>query len=141
MAWSFTSTKPVYIQIAERITASVISGEYKAGEQIPSVRQLALEAAVNPNTVQHAFSELENKGIIVSRGTLGRFVTEDTAVIELCRQKQAEQAVDSFIKKITFQKLSAEGIQNIGPAIELMAEAEELFAHKNAVTLRLNDLK
>ncbi|MGV0946981.1 histidinol dehydrogenase [Empedobacter falsenii] len=48
---------------------------------------------------------------------------------------------DSFIKKITFQKLTAEGIQNIGPAIELMAEAEELFAHKNAVTLRLNDLK
>ncbi|WP_413532813.1 histidinol dehydrogenase [Empedobacter brevis] len=50
-------------------------------------------------------------------------------------------SLDSFIKKITFQKLSAEGIQNIGPAIELMAEAEKLFAHKNAVTLRLNDLK
>ncbi|QLL59368.1 histidinol dehydrogenase [Empedobacter falsenii] len=48
---------------------------------------------------------------------------------------------DSFIKKITFQKLTAEGIQNIGPAIELMAEAEELFAHKNAVTLRLLDLR
>ena len=50
-------------------------------------------------------------------------------------------SLDSFIKKITFQKLTTEGIQNIGPAIELMAEAEELFAHKNAVTLRLNDLK
>ena len=49
-------------------------------------------------------------------------------------------SLDSFIKKITFQKLTAEGIQNIGPAIELMAEAEELFAHKNAVTLRLKDL-
>lgn len=48
---------------------------------------------------------------------------------------------DSFIKKITFQKLTVEGIQNIGPAIELMAEAEELFAHKNAVTLRLLDLR
>ncbi|MDM1548041.1 histidinol dehydrogenase [Empedobacter falsenii] len=48
---------------------------------------------------------------------------------------------DSFIKKITFQKLTAEGIQNIGPAIQLMAEAEELFAHKNAVTLRLLDLR
>ena len=48
---------------------------------------------------------------------------------------------DSFIKKITFQKLSAEGIQNIGPAIELMAEAEELFAHKNAVSVRLFDLR
>ncbi|MGV0922223.1 histidinol dehydrogenase [Empedobacter tilapiae] len=50
-------------------------------------------------------------------------------------------SLDSFIKKITFQKLTEEGIQNIGPAIELMAEAEELFAHKNAVTLRLKDLK
>lgn len=47
-------------------------------------------------------------------------------------------SLDSFIKKITFQELSKEGIQNIGPSIELMAEAEELFAHKNAVTLRLN---
>jgi DNA-binding transcriptional regulator YhcF (GntR family) len=100
MAWSFSSTKPVYIQIAERIITSVISGEYKSGEQIPSVRQLALEAAVNPNTVQHAFSELESEGIIVSRGTLGRFVTDDTAIIENCRQKQAEQTVDNFIEKI-----------------------------------------
>jgi DNA-binding transcriptional regulator YhcF (GntR family) len=100
MAWSFSSTKPVYIQIAERIITSVISGEYKSGEQIPSVRQLALEAAVNPNTAQHAFSELESEGIIVSRGTLGRFVTEDTAIIENCRQKQAEQTVDNFIEKI-----------------------------------------
>ncbi|WP_312556402.1 histidinol dehydrogenase [Empedobacter brevis] len=50
-------------------------------------------------------------------------------------------SLDSFVKKMTFQKLTAEGIQNIGPTIELMAEAEELFAHKNAVTLRLNDLK
>lgn len=50
-------------------------------------------------------------------------------------------SLDSFIKKITFQKLSSEGIQNIGPAIEIMAEAERLFAHKNAVTLRLNSLK
>lgn len=50
-------------------------------------------------------------------------------------------SLDSFVKKITFQKLSKQGILNIGPAIELMAEAEELFAHKNAVTLRLSDLK
>ncbi|WP_026357430.1 histidinol dehydrogenase [Empedobacter brevis] len=50
-------------------------------------------------------------------------------------------SLDSFVKKMTFQKLTAQGIQNIGPTIELMAEAEELFAHKNAVTLRLNDLK
>ena len=71
MAWHFTSDKPVYIQIAERITKSVLSGEYKPGEQIPTVRQLALIAAVNPNTVQRAFTELENDGIIISKGTVG----------------------------------------------------------------------
>jgi histidinol dehydrogenase len=49
--------------------------------------------------------------------------------------------LDSFTKSITFQEISKEGIQNIGSAVEIMAEAEGLFAHKNAVTLRLNDLK
>lgn len=119
MAWNFSSTKPVYIQIAERITVSVLSGEYKPGAQIPSVRQLALEAAVNPNTVQHAFSDLENNGVIISRGTLGRFVTEDTAIIDSCRKKQAELTVDEFVEKI--QKLSVsrdEIIAMIGEKME-----------------------
>ena len=97
MAWSFTSGKAVYLQIADRIIKSVLSGEYQPGEQIPTVRQLALEAAVNPNTVQHAFSELENEGIIISKGTLGRFVTEDTQVVENCRKKMAYQLVLDFI--------------------------------------------
>ncbi len=100
MAWSFTSDKPVYIQIAQRITASVLSGEYKAGEQIPTVRQLALEAAVNPNTVQHAFAQLEKEGIIVSQGTVGRYVTEDETIIEESRQRIIEQMIKGFAEKI-----------------------------------------
>ena len=99
MAWSFSSDKPVYLQIANRITASVLSGEYKAGEQIPTVRQLALEAAVNPNTVQRAFLELEQNGIVVSKGTVGRYVTSDATVIEECRKQQIEEIVQKFIKK------------------------------------------
>ena len=95
MAWNFTADKPVYIQIARRITASVLSGEYKPGEQIPTVRQLALEAAVNPNTVQHAFTELEKEGIIVSHGTVGRYVTEDESVIE-----EVSQLIENFAEKI-----------------------------------------
>ena len=63
MAWKFTGDRAVYLQIAERVKKAVLSGVYPPGEQIPSVRQLALEAAVNPNTVQHAFTELENQGI------------------------------------------------------------------------------
>ena len=90
MAWKFTSDKPVYLQIADRLTKAVLSGEFKPGEQIPSVRQLALDAAVNPNTVQHAFTELENNGLIISRNTVGRFVTENTAIIEECRNEMAK---------------------------------------------------
>lgn len=97
LAWRFTTDKPVYIQISERITRSVLSGEYKSGEQIPSVRQLALEAAVNPNTVQHAFSELENDGLIISKGTLGRFVTDNKEIIETCRLRMAKKIVEDFI--------------------------------------------
>ncbi len=100
MAWSFTSDKPVYIQIAQRITALVLAGEYEPGEQIPTVRQLALEAAVNPNTVQHAFSFLESEGVIVSQGTVGRYVTEDTKVIDLCRKQMTEQLVNQFAENI-----------------------------------------
>ena len=100
MAWKFTSDRPVYLQIAERIKKSVLSGVYPPGGQIPSVRQLALEAAVNPNTVQHAFTELETQGIILSRGTLGRYVTEDTQTIEACRMEMAQQYVQSFLQDI-----------------------------------------
>ncbi len=110
MAWSFTSDKLIYMQIAERITHSVISGEYAPGAQIPSVRQLALEAAVNPNTVQHAFTELENEGIIISKGTVGRYVTEDTAIIENCRKKTAKQAVKTFTQRIAPLGLSSQEI-------------------------------
>lgn len=113
MAWSFSSDKPVYLQIANKITASVLSGEYKAGEQIPTVRQLALEAAVNPNTVQRAFLELEQKGIVVSMGTVGRYVTSDTAIIEECRQQQIEEIVQNFIKKCESLSVGKEEIIDI----------------------------
>ncbi len=98
MAWSFTQDRPVYLQISERVTRSVLSGEYKPGDQIPSVRQLALEAAVNPNTVQKAFSELENEKIIISKGTLGRFVTDNTTDIESARRKTADRIMKKYLK-------------------------------------------
>ncbi len=108
MAWSFSSDKPVYLQIADRITKSVLSGDFRAGEQIPTVRQLALEAAVNPNTVQRAFSELEHEGLIISKGTTGRYVTEDVQVIKHCQNKMAEQIVMDFIKNMEQLSISKE---------------------------------
>ena len=106
MAWKFSSDKPVYLQISDKIVKKVLSGEYPVGEQIPTVRQIALEAAVNPNTVQHAFSELENEGLIISKGTMGRFVTEDTEIISVCKHKMAEQLVNDFVKNKQNVKVS-----------------------------------
>lgn len=110
MAWQFSSDKPVYLQIAERITKSVLSGEYKPGEQIPAVRQLAQFIAVNPNTVQHAFAELEKDGLIISRGTSGRFVTEDTEIIAQCRNILAKDLVKEFVKNINRLSIPREQI-------------------------------
>lgn len=118
MAWKFTTDRAVYLQIAERIEKAVLSGVYPPGEQLPSVRQLALEAAVNPNTVQHAFTELENQGIIYSRGTLGRFVTQDTETIEACRREMAQQLVQQFLKDIAQLGVSTE------QAITMIKEAK-----------------
>ena len=97
MAWSFASDRPVYVQLAERLRKKIISSEYRAGEQIPSVRQLAAETAVNPNTVQRALAELEDEGLLEVHGTLGKFVTEDRTVIERCQREQAKALVQAFV--------------------------------------------
>lgn len=110
MAWSFLQNSPVYLQIAERITGWIISGEYAPGEQLPSVRQLALEAAVNPNTVQHAYTELEDEGIIESRGTMGRYVTEDAEVVERCRRQLILRLVEDFTQNLSRMSVSKEQI-------------------------------
>lgn len=108
MAWSFSASKPVYLQIVDRIKKSVLSGKYPAGTQIPSVRQLALEAAVNPNTVQHAFTELENEGIVLSQGTMGRFVTDDVQTLELCRKKMAQELINEFLTDLSSLSIDRE---------------------------------
>ena len=118
MAWTFSSDRPVYLQIAERITKSVLSAEFRPGEQLPTVRQLAMHAAVNPNTVQRAYQELENDGIIIVKGTLGRFVTDDTEIIERNRKKLAKYLITEFCNN--FGELSLP----LSQAIEMIKEVE-----------------
>ena len=85
MAWPCTSRAPVYLQIVSRIRADILSGVYRPDQQIPSVRQLAFEAGVNPNTMQKAFAVLEAERLFVTRGTVGRFITTDTDVLDRAR--------------------------------------------------------
>lgn len=118
MAWTFAGDRPVYLQIAERIRNHVVTGAYPPGSQIPSVRQLAVTAAVNPNTVQHAFAELESEGLLEPRGTMGRFVTEDPVMIERCREQQARALVRQFVTSASQISISREQL------IEMIKEEE-----------------
>ncbi len=97
MAWPFSTRAPVYLQIVSHIRADILNGVYKADEQIPSVRQLAMEAGVNPNTMQRAFAVLEAEHLFVTRGTVGRFITTDTAVLNEAREVLHRETVARLI--------------------------------------------
>ena len=100
MAWNLDSDRPIYAQLLERIQLQIVSGTYGPGDKLPSVRELAAEASVNPNTMQKAFAELERSGLIVTKRTSGRFVTEDKDMITQIRTQLAQEEALSFIEKM-----------------------------------------
>lgn len=107
MAWNLNSDRPIFIQIVERIEMDIISGKYKPGDKLPSVRDLAAEAAVNPNTMQKVFSELERTGLVFSQRTTGRFITEDTSMIDELKSTLAKDKITellSFMQQLGFQE-------------------------------------
>ena len=81
MNWKFTGERPVYQQIMSTIRGAILTGELPPGKKIPSVRDLAAEAQVNPNTMQRALTELEREGLLVSGGTSGRSVTQEQSIL------------------------------------------------------------
>ena len=98
MLWNFSEDRPIYAQIIEQIKRSVVSGELRAGDKMPPVRELAGEAGVNPNTMQRALSELERTGLIFSQRTSGRFITEDTDLIAEVKAKLANEKISEFLR-------------------------------------------
>lgn len=107
MAWAFENDRPIYTQLMERIELHILSGHFPAGSKLPPVRELAAEAAVNPNTLQKAFFELERKGLVFTQRTAGRFITEDKNVIESLRQQLAQQEIEKFflsMKRLGYSK-------------------------------------
>lgn len=98
--WSFSNDKPVYLQIADELMLRIVSGVYKPGERVPSVRELAEEARVNPNTMQKALSEIERDGYLISLRTSGVFVTEDTELIGSYRDSRTGKAIEGFIAEM-----------------------------------------
>lgn len=100
MAWNLDSDRPIYAQLVERIQMQIVSGYYPPGGKLPSVRELAAVAAVNPNTMQKAFAELERSGLIITQRTNGRTVTEDEKMISDIRRGLAEEHVEAFFAKM-----------------------------------------
>ncbi len=103
MPWNLNSDRPIFIQIIEKIQMDIISGAYRPGDKLPYVRELAQEASVNPNTMQKALSELERTGLVYSQRTSGRFITEDTIMIDQLKSELAKEVVTEFLE--TMQKL------------------------------------
>ena len=98
MAWQFRGHSPVYRQIVRHIRADILNGRYQPDEQIPPVRQLAMEASVNPNTMQRALQELEARGLLNTQRTAGRTVTEDKTMIAQLREQLAAEQIGAFLQ-------------------------------------------
>lgn len=113
MPWNLDSSRPIYLQIIERVQMDIITGRYQPGDKLPSVRDLAQEAAVNPNTMQKALSELERSGLIYSQRTSGRFITEDRELIHQMKKELAAAEVSAFVAHMKQLGITPEEIRQL----------------------------
>ena len=113
MPWNLDSSRPIYLQIIERVQMDIITGRYQPGDKLPSVRDLAQEAAVNPNTMQKALSELERSGLIYSQRTSGRFITEDKELIHQMKKELSAAEVSAFVAHMKQLGITPEEIRQL----------------------------
>ncbi|MCL2889052.1 MAG: GntR family transcriptional regulator [Eggerthellaceae bacterium] len=122
MKWEFSSDRSISAQIVEAIQRGVLSGVYPPGSSMPSVRALALEAGVNPNTMQKALVDLENQGLLHTQRTSGRTVTSDERLIMELKERMAQDYITQF-----FEGMSALGIGRAEAAELLLSKAQLPF--------------
>lgn len=110
MKFEFDNNIPIYIQLVEQLKIYIISGKLSVGERLPSVRDLALQTKVNPNTMQKALTELEEMGLIYTERTNGKFVTDNQELIDKIKTDYAKEIADKFfcgMESIGFNELQA----------------------------------
>lgn len=124
MNWKFSGDRPVYQQIMAAIRGAILTGELPPGKKVPSVRDLAAEAQVNPNTMQRALTELEREGLLIGGGTSGRSVTQDRQILDSQRQEALQAlARDCAEKFMVFGITPTQAAQLL---LALEEEKEEL---------------
>ena len=119
LAWEFSNEKPIYVQVSDQIVSGILTGSFKMGEKLPSVREFAVIAAVNPNTIQRALSELESVGLIETQRNTGKYVTQEGSVIEMARKKRGEILAVEFLKSMAALGYTSE------QTIRLLEEAKD----------------
>ena len=129
MKWEFTNDRSICSQIVETIQKGILSGVYPLGSSMPSVRVLALEAGVNPNTMQKAMAELEAQGLLYTQRTSGRTVTTDGRLIMELKKRMASTYIRQYF----------EGMQGLG--IEREEAAKMLMSNTRAVEAPGNNSK
>lgn len=122
MSWEFKDDRPIYIQLMEQIQLRIVSGTYTPGEKLPSVRDMASDASVNPNTMQKALTELERSGLVYSQRTSGRFITEDMVMINGIKNDLAKEQVENFLAKM--EKIGFNKKETINLLKEMAGEME-----------------
>ena len=100
MDWNFSSDRAIYSQIVEQIKLFIVSGYFAKGDKIASVRELAADAGVNPNTMQKALTELERDGLLYSNRTSGRFITDDFELIASAKKEFADEKIADFLSSM-----------------------------------------
>ncbi|MFT8363639.1 MAG: GntR family transcriptional regulator [Sporolactobacillus sp.] len=101
MAEAFNASAPIYQQLGERIKNKIIRGTLAPGDRLPSVRELAIDAGVNPNTVQRTYRELEDAGVTVKKRGQGTYVTEDPQILGQLRDAVMAQHIEQFVEQMT----------------------------------------
>lgn len=96
----FEANTPIYLQLIDMIKLQIVSGRLKSGDKLPSVRDLAVEYGVNPNTMQKALSQLEWEKLVYTVRTTGRYVTEDTELIGKLRKELADMRISELFEKL-----------------------------------------
>ena len=97
---NFQSDKPIYLQVVEEVKLKILCGELRPGDKLESVREMALRLAVNPNTIQRAFLELERQGFIVTQRAVGRFVSDNQEFIEKIKRQRIQETIQQFMDEM-----------------------------------------
>lgn len=124
MDYIFDNERPIYIQLVEMIRIDIVSGKFKKGQRLPSVRELALVMKVNPNTMQKALVELEDEKLIYTERTNGKYVTEDEKLIEKIKKQLAQEKVNNYLNSM----------KNIGISYELAVKYLQELGGQNGIS-------